>query len=91
MTEYRSAREDDTDGYTVEFAVGEMQPVAGFAVLRCLSEGGEPITAYSVYGKVGAEELIGILTATLDQLRHEFVDRDEPQLLELLAGEDEEE
>lgn len=94
VSEFRLTPEDEPVN-RIAFQIEEdLSAVAGFAILRAYNEDGHPITAYSSYGTLYPEEAIGLLTATLDQLRHEFIDRsveDEGGILGLLGQEDVEE
>jgi hypothetical protein len=54
-------------------------PLAGIAIVSCADPEGEPIFVDLQYGDMTTIEKIGLLTATLDQMRHDFIDREEPE------------
>lgn len=75
MSEYGRAREEEPESKVVEFRIGaEMAPVSGLAITSCLDEDGHRIVAYSTFGRLDPQEVIGQLVVLTDQLRTSFVD-----------------
>lgn len=64
----------------------DVTPVAGFAILRTFTDEGAPLTTYTKFGQLSPEEVIGMLTAVLDQLRYEFTDHEDKEILDLLLS-----
>lgn len=75
MSEYRRPGES-----RVSFEIDpEYTPLAGVAILSCSDKEGKPIVAKLDYGDIRAVEVIGLLTAALDQVRYDFMDKSESE------------
>lgn len=70
----------------VEFEIpDDEEPTAGFAIILTKDlVSGERLTTYGAFGDISPEHLMGLLTAACDQVRWEFRDIAESQMIGLL-------